>query len=296
MPLKQDKIVRPLFARLPPQVRHGLKAWLKRARIAWAKRFRSFDSADLLEQLQRVGVRAGQVIIVHSSFDQFEGFRGKPSEVIGVLQQAVGPTGTILMPTIPFTGSALDYVREAPIFDVRRTPSKMGLITELFRRSPGVIRSVHPTHSVAAWGARAAELIRDHPIAMTPCGAGSPFAKLIEHEGKILLLGTGIEAMTFYHTIEELIEPYMPFTPFTEEQFTLKSKDSDGSVVTITTRLYDRLLSRRRNLRKLIPVLRRRGAWSPDRIGVLETILLDARTVLEVCRNLASEKRYCYDE
>jgi aminoglycoside 3-N-acetyltransferase len=292
----QRNNVRPRLAWLPPRVRQGLKSCLKRARIAWVKRFRSFDSADLLKLLERVGVRTGQVIIVHSSFDQFEGFRGKPYEIIRVLQQAVGSTGAILMPTIPFTGSALDYVAGAPIFDVRKTPSKMGLITELFRRSPGVIRSLHPTHSVAAWGARAAELIGDHPHAATPCGVGSPFAKLIEHDGKILLLGIGIAAMTFYHTVEELIESDLPFSPFTEERFTLKSKDSDGSIVTITTRLYDRLSSRRRNLQKLIPVLRQRGAWRSERIGVLETTLLDARTVLEVCRSLASEKQYCYDE
>jgi aminoglycoside 3-N-acetyltransferase len=290
------QIERARFSWLPKSTRHALKTWRKRVRIAWSKRFRSFDSFDLLEQLQWLGVRPGQVIAVHSSFDRFAGFAGKPSEVIEILQKAVGPTGTILMPTFPFTGSAVDYARYAPIFDLLRTPSKMGLITEVFRRSPGVLRSLHPTHSVAAWGARAAEMISDHLRAATPCGFGSPFAKLLDCEGKILLLGTGISAMTFYHTIEELLEPELPFSPFTAEQFTFTCRDASGSLVTSTMRLFDPRYSTRRNLKKLEPVLRKRGAWRRGRVGSLDTILLEAHAVLEACRFMARQKTYCYDE
>jgi aminoglycoside 3-N-acetyltransferase len=281
---------------LSARIKQMVKAWLKQARLGLIRRLRGFDSNDLIDGLRRLGVEPGQVIMVHSSFDQFEGFEGKPSDIIDALQQAVGPDGTVMMPTIPFTGSAIDYVKAGTVFDVRRTPSKMGLVTEIFRRSPDVVRSVHPTHAVAARGARSHELTADHGIATTPCGVGSPFAKLLDHNGKTLLLGTGIGAMTFYHTCEELLEKELPFSPFTAETYTVKSKDGNGSEVTTTMRLFDPTWSRRRNLQRLVPALRERGAWHSTRIGTLEAILLDAQAVLEACRAMARQGQYCYDD
>src|SRR2546426_3666300 len=99
--------------------------------------------------------------MVHSSFDAFQGFRGSPADVIAALEAVVAPEGALIMPTLPFTGSAVEYASQDPIFDAESTPSQMGLITEAFRRSPGVLRSWHPTHSVAIWGKRAEELVSD---------------------------------------------------------------------------------------------------------------------------------------
>ena len=275
--------------------RRAVKGWLKRLRRTCVRRWYSYDREDFLALLRRVGVRLGDIVIVHSSFDRFEAFNGKPTEIILALQQAVGPLGTILMPTLPFTGTAVAYVANGGIFDVVRTPSKMGLLTELFRRSPGVVRSVHPTHPVAAWGARSEEIIAGHHLAVTPCGTGSPYARLFEYDGKILFLGTGIEAMTFFHAVEERMELEMPFTPFTKEPFLLYCKDRDGTVLSSTTRLFAPEWSRLRNLAPLSAALRQRGAWRTARIGGLEVILLGAVDVVDACRDLAKGGVYCYD-
>ena len=146
------------------QARTGLKAFAKRARARYIRTFHSFGPAELAQVLHRVGLREGDSTLVHSSFDAFEGFDGKPSDVIEVLKEAIGPRGLLMMPTIPFSGTAIDWARSHPLVDLRRTPSRMGLISEIFRRSPDVIRSVHPTHPVAAWGAQAAECVAGHPL------------------------------------------------------------------------------------------------------------------------------------
>jgi aminoglycoside 3-N-acetyltransferase len=232
---------------------------------------------------------------VHSSFDRFAGFSGKPSDVIRVLQETVGIQGTLLMPTLPFTGTAVDYVSSSPVFDVRRTPSQMGMLTELFRRSPGVVRSVHPTHPVAAWGARGVDMLANHHLARTPCGEGSPFARLLENDGRLLYLGVGIESMTFFHCVEEALEQYMPSSPFTKEEFTLQSQDENGAVLVSRTRLFDPGVSRRRNLRRLIPVLKEQGAWSETRLGELDIVFLKTRDVMAACRRLAAQGVFCYD-
>jgi aminoglycoside 3-N-acetyltransferase len=285
-----------ITALVPRSVRRAVRGWLKRLHRTWGRARHGFDADALGSALARLGLAQGDVVLVHSSFDRFEGFTGKPTDLIAVLQRAIGPSGTLLMPTMPFNGSALTWAAEGATFDVRRTPSRMGLLTELFRRSPGVVRSVHPTHPVAAWGARADTLTADHYLATTPCGAGSPFARLLEHDGKVLLAGTGIGVLTLFHTIEEILEPEMPFSPFTAEKFTLASRDGEGRIVTSTMRLFNPERSRQRNLDRLVPALKARGAWRERRVGTVDLVLLDATEILDACRMLAKNGLYCYDD
>lgn len=280
---------------LPREARRAIKNRLRWLRRPWVRWRYAFGPRELLACLRGLGVREGDVVLVHCVFDRFEGFSGSAVEVIGVLQEAVGPAGTLLMPTIPFTGTAVDYVRSGIIFDVRRTPSAMGIVSELFRRMPGVVRSLHPTHPVAAWGRLADALIADHHRAASPCGRGSPYWRILEHDGRILLLGTGIGAMTFFHTAEEWLEPRMPFSPFARERFCLVSRSADGCLVEAETRLFDPGVARRRNLGHLIPVLKARGMWRESRVGNLNVSLLGARDALETLSAMAQEGRYCYD-
>jgi len=287
---------RRIVALLPKGARGRLKGWRKRLRLAYARRWKAFGPDALLAALRDLGVDPGEVVMVHSSFDRFAGFSGKATDVLRVLQDAVGPTGTLLMPTLPFTGTAVEYVSRGEIFDVRRTPSRVGLLTELFRRSPGVVRSVHPTHPVAAWGARAAEMVANHHLARTPCGEGSPFARLLERDGRVLFLGADIDSMTLFHCIEEILEPGMPISPFTKDEIALESRDQTGGILLTKTRLFDPALSRRRNLEPLRPVLRQRGTWAQGRVGGLDMILLNARDVLAAGRWLADRGVHCYDE
>jgi aminoglycoside 3-N-acetyltransferase len=286
---------RQLVHLLPKGVTDHLKGWRKRLRLAYVRRWHGFGPDDFMAALRRLGVRSGDLLVVHSAYDRFAGFSGKPSDVIRVLQDAVGATGTVLMPTLPFTGTAVDYAARGSIFDVRRTPSQVGLLTELFRRSPEVSRSVHPTHPVAAWGTRTTEILANHHLARTPCGEGTPFARLLEHDGRILLLGATIESMTFFHYLEEVLEPGMPMSPFTTEEFSLQSRDDTGAILVSKMRLFDPALSRRRDLRKLEPVLRQQGTWAEVRLGVLNLILLEAKDVMAASKCLAAQGVYCYD-
>ena len=284
-----------IVALVPKGPKERLKGWRKRLRLVYVRRWRAFGADDLLTAVRRLGITPGDVMMVHSSFDRFAGFSGKPTDVLRVLQDAVGPTGTLLMPTLPFTGTAVEYVSRGEIFDVRRTPSRVGLLTELFRRSPGVVRSVHPTHPVAARGGRAAEMVANHHLARTPCGEGSPFARFLEPDCRILFLGADIDSMTLFHCIEEILEPGMPMSPFTKDEMTLQSRDETGSILLSKTRLFDPALSRRRNLEKLRPVLRRRATWAQSRLRGLDMILLNARDVLAASRWLAGQGGDCYD-
>ena len=277
-------------------VRQRLKSRLKALRQEWFRRRFAFDVAKLEAELSRLGVKAGDTLLVHSSFEKLLGFQGTASDVIKTLQACVGPEGTLLMPTLPFSGSALDYVKELGVFDARRAPSRMGLLTELFRRTRGVERSLHPTHPVAVWGRRTEFMVKDHHASPTPCGRHTPYGRLLDCDGKVLLLGTSIRTLTFYHCVEELLESEFPESPFTKEEFVLKSRDAAGNIYETRTRLFDPALSKRRNLSLLEQRLRQQGSWRQGHIGRAGLILLEAKQVLDAVTSMSHEGIFCYDE
>lgn len=270
------------------------KTKLKRLRTLLVKNFFGFGVQDLSRALRKLGLQEGDVVLCHVAFNKFQGFRGRADDVVGCLQEVVGKTGTLLMPTMPFSVSALDYVKQTEVTDLEVSPSAMGLVTEIFRRMPGVVRSKHPTHPVAAYGPLAEEMVRDHSSAGTPCGVNSPFNRLLDLQGKIVFLGTGIEAMTFYHSVEELLEPQMPVSPFTADWFELKTRDAAGDISITWTRLYNPILSRHRDLNILLPELQKSGSWRAGQVGLVPVAAVKASEVLNTCLQMAASGRFCY--
>jgi len=262
--------------------------------LAWIERFHAFSENELLAALRRLGVMPGDVLMVHASYAQFAGFRGNVGTAIRTLQGAVTEDGALLMPTLPFSGSAIEFVSSVPVTDLRRIPSHMGLLSDLFRRMPNATRSIHPTHPVAGWGRRAVTLLSEHAAATSPCGVHSPYHKLLEADGKILLAGVSIAALTFYHCIEELLEEQLPVQPFTARTYELRTLDAQGVLHLTRTRLYDPTVSTRRFGDPMVEPLKRRGYWRETRVGRLSLVLLHAREVLETVENMARAGMFCY--
>lgn len=271
------------------------KTLLKKLQRWISNTFSSFTPTDLNQALVGLGVSAGDTVLVHSSFDAFTGFQGKPTDVIAVLQSTVGSNGLLMMPTMTFSGTAVQYARSLVVFDVMRTPSRMGLLSELFRRSQGVVRSIHPTHPVAIWGAEASAVAANHHLASTPCGTGTPFEALLKRQGKIVLLGTDINVLTFYHLLEEAMEHELPVDPFTAEIFNLQSKARDGQVLHTHCRLFEPAISKRRNLYKIVPHLKAAGMWRSARVGGVNITVLAAADVEAIVRAMSKRKIYCYE-
>lgn len=157
--------------------------------------------------LRELGLGSGDSVLVHSSLSSFGYVEGGADAVIDALLDAVGPGGNVLVPTL--TGTRHDGPDRPPVFDVRSTPCWTGRIPSTLMARPGARRSLHPTHSVAGIGPDVENLIAGHEDAPTPCGRQSPYYKLAEQGGYILLLGVGQDSNTTLHTAEELAEvPY----------------------------------------------------------------------------------------
>jgi aminoglycoside 3-N-acetyltransferase len=182
----------------------------------------------MTQGLCALGVHEGGVLLVHSSLSALGYIDGGPETVIQGLLGALGPAGTLLMPALSYE----HVTRRSPTFDVRHTPSNVGAIPEYFRTRPGTRRSVHPTHSVCVVGPRTAELLDDHPLDDTPCGSHSPFHKLRNVGGQLMMLGCGLRPNTSMHAIEELVEPpYLYADPITYQLI-----HADGHATTKTYR------------------------------------------------------------
>jgi aminoglycoside 3-N-acetyltransferase len=150
---------------------------------------------DLVAGLRCLGLAPGDLVQVHASLSAFGHVAGGADAVVDALLEAVGPTGTVMMPT--FNHGAAD------LFDLRTTPSINGAVTEALRGRPLAHRSLHPTHSLAAIGPLAELLTRDHLAAGT-FGLTSPLGRLAALGGKILLLGVGMNVNTMAHIGETL--------------------------------------------------------------------------------------------
>lgn len=157
----------------------------------------------IVDDLRKLGLKEGDAVLVHSSLSRIGYVEGGAETVIDALIEAVGDTGTVLVPTL--TGSSELSAQNPPVFDVRTTPCWTGTIPETFRKRGNAIRSLHPTHSVAAIGAQAVALTEGGEKANTPCSYNTPYERLIRMpNGRILMLGCGLGCCTTLHCIEEL--------------------------------------------------------------------------------------------
>ena len=175
----------------------------------------TFDAAQLRQHLeQRVG-RDFEILMVHSSINHMKPmFTGGPLDMVRMLIDFCGPERTLAMPAFyfgdPAIGGAFATFQQRPRFDIRRTPSQMGLATELFRRMPDVVQSRHPIYRISAIGPLAKELTAGHEIAASPAGRGSPFEFMAQHDTRIMGIGKPIQVMTQAHHVEQIMGDEFP--------------------------------------------------------------------------------------
>jgi aminoglycoside 3-N-acetyltransferase len=156
--------------------------------------------------LIQLGVEPGDTLFVHSSLSSLGEVNGGAGTVIDALLDVIGDKGNLVLPTFTFSFSD---GRSTP-YHPKRTASRVGHITEYFRFKKGVMRSMHPTHSVAAYGSQAAEIISEHQPTDSPCGKNSPFAKLLELRAKVIFLGGCLMSNTTLHAVEDWVNlPYI---------------------------------------------------------------------------------------
>ena len=229
---------------------------------------------DIVAGLRDLGVSQGAIVLAHSSLSSFGHVEGGAEAVIDALLEAVGPLGTVLVPTL--TGSEALNAGNPPAYDPASTACWTGRIPEAFRQRPQAVRSLHPTHSVAAIGARAVELTERHEHSITPCGPDSPYGRLAGAGGTILLLGVGHHANTTFHLVEEIVG-----VPYHMQPGLVPAQVIEGGEAR-TIHLMIHRYGPARNFGRMERAFCERGIQRDRQIGDAHVRLIDARRMVAV--------------
>lgn len=193
-----------------------------------------YSRKELINNLKDMGLKPDDTVVVHSSYKKIAGdvgVEGGANTIIEAFIEYFGEKGLVVFPALtwklgylindegdaqtPFDGPIEGYTAYTD-FDVKNTSCDyLGIMPELFRQYPGVIRSLCPTSSVAAFGKDAEDFCSGHDTAKTPLGWDTPWGKLYDRKAKFLFLGTNIGCNTYMHVLEEhaevpgILHPYI---------------------------------------------------------------------------------------
>lgn len=210
---------------------------------------RHVTRAGLAAGLARLGIAQGDTLFIHSSLKNLGYVEGGAQAVIGALQDAVGPQGTLLLPTYYLPGGTVRATCEMKdyVFDPRRHGTHMGRLPEAFLASGNIHRSIHPTHSVSAWGRHATDLTEAHHRAPSIFGMGSPWQRFIgcEH-AKVLGLGISMGPVTFYHALEDAMGDAFPVPVWEHDVKLLACLDHAGRRWDVPVRPFEQAVAQRR--------------------------------------------------
>jgi len=235
---------------------------------------------QLVSDLRRIGLETGDSVLVHSSLSKIGFVEGGPKTLVDALFEVIGESGTLLFPTFPAKGRNKTHLEEAPYFDLLNTPSRMGAVTEYFRKLEGVQRSFHPTDPVAAKGPLAKYYTDSHFGQLTPYNEFSPFRKLCEKKGKILMLGTTLNgACTNLHTLEDAVD--FKFPVYDKQVFDVKMIDAEGRESLMQTKVHNPDYSAKRNCDALKPMFEQEHVLVNGMIGEAKSMLIDADGMLQ---------------
>jgi len=190
----------------------------------------------LAKSWNKSGLEKGDLVLVHSSLmklilkvKRYYGDLPTAQMVYDSLLMAIGEEGTLVLPLYNF-----DF-EDTKFFDIRKTPSQMGALTEVGRKDPKAIRTGHPIYSFSVRGRLAKEF--EGIDNKSGYGDDSPFAKLHELGGKIAVIGLkDRNSQTSAHYVEEQMQ--VDFRRYKE--FTGDYVDKDGNKSTRTYLLYVR--------------------------------------------------------
>ena len=232
-----------------------------------------YSKEQLRTDLQNLQIKRSDTLLIHSSMRSIGEVDGGADSVLDMLMEYFADDGLLVFPTLSYR----DVNAESPRFDVRNTPACTGILPELFRQRSGVVRSLHPTHSVAAFGRDAASFTANHENASTPAPVGSPWWKLLQRRGKIMFIGTTINCNTFLHGVDEWInEPGI----LTESTQALEIVDYAGNI--IKTPQHRHALGRNAFYESCEDAFDQAGALIRGKFGDAKVYVLDAEKISAV--------------
>ncbi len=230
---------------------------------------------EIIRQIEDLGIVKTDTLLIHSSMKAIGEVEGGADKVLDAFIEYMND-GLLIFPT----HSWATMNEEHNVFNPMTEPSCVGILSNLFRKRTGVIRSWHPTHSVAALGKEAAEYVQGDEQWETPCPRNGCLGKLYDRGGKILFIGCELTKNTIIHGVEEwnqipqrLVENYILYKILT----------SDGRLIERPFRGHDHSRGDiSKNYGKLEEPMLHKGIAKLGKIGDARAIICDARKMVEL--------------
>lgn len=249
---------------------------------------KAYTKENLKQQLAEMGLKNTDAIMVHSSMKSLGNVEGGADTVVDAFMEFFSE-GLFMTPTHTWAQMSAEY----SVFDPKTEPACVGIIPNIFRTREGVVRSLHPTHSIAAFGPTASEYIKGEENVTTPCQPGGCWDRLREVNAKILLVGVTHIRNTFIHAVEEVYD--VP-ERLTAEPTIFQIKMPDGTLKEVAMyRHYNRILAHiSESFDKMEVGYYKAGAAKKVRLGDAECILCDANRLFEVTGAILKQEINCF--
>lgn len=230
------------------------------------------EAQVVTEALERASMPRDGVLFVHCAFRNL-GAQGLAVDPFIEALLAYMDCGTLVMPTMTWRVVTPDH----PVFDELATASHVGVLAETFRLRYASHRSLHPTHSVAAFGRLAGHLTAGHHLDDTPCSMESPYGRAHREQAYVLMIGIGLERCTAIHHAEELVAPDVYLEPPAKTQI-YTCYDRCGTAHTVRLRRHIKL---NRDFPQFTAALAQKGQMAQPDIGDTPCLLFSQRDLLD---------------
>jgi aminoglycoside 3-N-acetyltransferase len=238
-----------------------------------------------------LGLGKGDTVFVHSSIDQLN--LGFPFyRVLPLMEDLVGAGGTLLFPTYPRL-SSYEFLIRGEVFDIKKTPSYTGILSEVARRQANAVRSLHPTKSVCAIGAAAEELTCDHQKSPYPYDRCSPYYRITDFGGKIVGLGVSTANLSFVHCVDDALKDDFPVRPYHAQLFAATCLNGAGDNVTVETYAHD-LKKMNHNIPRFMKTYVSSDACVDLNLNGMKFFRADARRLFDEMSGLAATGKTIY--
>ena len=267
----------------------GVRRKVRDARLGLRSPLSETQLLDIF--VNALGLCKGDTVFVHSSIDQLN--LGFPFyRVLPLMEDLVGAGGTLLFPTYPRL-SSYEFLLRGEVFDIKKTPSYTGILSEVARRQANAVRSLHPTKSVCAIGAAAEELTCDHQKSPYPYDRCSPYYRITEFGGKIVGLGVSTANLSFVHCIDDALKDDFPVRPYHAQLFAATCINGAGNKVIVETYAHD-LKKMNHNIPRFMKTYVSSDACVDLNLNGMKFFRADARRLFDEMSSLAATGKTIY--
>jgi len=241
---------------------------------------------DVFQMMEHFGIRSDDKVTMHTALKPIGPIENGAEGLLDALREYLCD-GLLIIPTHTWAGIA-----GRRYYDPSETKPCVGILPNIAAFHPNAVRSLHPTHSVAVFGKNAAEYVRVEKTYSTPEAADNCLSRLYDEQGKILLVGIGLECNTYIHCVEERLD--IP-NRIDKEEIPVTVKKHDGSTFVVPFHghkvegLDVGISTYYPNLEKPLYHL---GALTYGSLGSAEVMCCDAVKTQEALRHLWSKADY----